>query len=78
MPPKYFRFKDPALTVEAVSENELRVEAKAFARNVEIRNENDDLVLEDNFFDMDPGVRILKVYRGRISGLKVRSVRDIH
>ena len=52
------------------------VEAKTFAKNVEIRNKNDDLV--DNFFDMDPGQRIIKVKRGRLDELTVRSVYDIH
>ena len=54
------------------------VEAKTFAKNVEIRNKNDDLVLEDNFFDMNPGQRIIKVKRGQPDGLTVRSVYDIH
>ncbi|MBO6239559.1 MAG: hypothetical protein J6O61_01755 [Butyrivibrio sp.] len=54
------------------------VEAKTFAKNVEIRNKNDDLVLEDIFFDMDPGQRIIKVKRGQTDELNVRSVYDIH
>ena len=78
VPAKYFHFKDPDLKITVVSEKELMVNAKTFAKNVEIRNKNDDLVLEDNFFDMDPGQRIIKVKRGQLDGLTVRSVYDIH
>ncbi|MBP5197760.1 MAG: glycoside hydrolase family 2 protein [Lachnospiraceae bacterium] len=76
--PKYFKFKDPGLAVSAVSQNEIMVTSMGFAKNVEIRNENDDLILEDNFFDMDPGVRTLKVTKGSLTGLRIRSVFDIH
>ena len=75
---KYFHFEDPELKITTVSEKELMVEAKAFAKNVEIRNRDDDLVLEDNFFDMNPGQRIIEVKRGQPDGLTVRSVYDIH
>lgn len=78
VPAKYFHFEDSELKITAVSEKELMVKAKTFAKNVEIRNKNDDLVLEDNFFDMDPGQRIIKVKRGQLDGLRVRSVYDIH
>ena len=54
------------------------VTSMGFAKNVEIRNENDDLILEDNFFDMDPRVRTLKVTKGSLTGLRIRSVFDIH
>ncbi|MCR5255353.1 MAG: glycoside hydrolase family 2 protein [Acetatifactor sp.] len=76
--PKYFKFIDPGLSVTAVSKNEIRVISEGFAKNVEIRNENDDLILEDNFFDMDPGVKSIKVIKGSVKGLRVRSVFDIH
>ncbi|MBQ6416296.1 MAG: glycoside hydrolase family 2 protein [Butyrivibrio sp.] len=78
VPAKYFHFEDPELKITVVSEKELMVEAKAFAKNVEIRNRDDDLVLEDNFFDMNPGQRIIEVKRGQPDGLTVRSVYDIH
>ena len=77
VPAKYFGFEDPCLAVEAVSDKELKVTAGSFAKNVEIRNENDDLVLSDNFFDMNPGERVVEVVRGDVTGLRVRSVYDI-
>lgn len=78
VPAKYFCFEDPALKVTAVSDNQITVEAGSFAKNIEIRNENDDLILSDNFFDMNPGSRQIEVIRGNLKGLKVRSVYDIH
>ena len=78
VPAKYFYFEDPALKVTAVSDNQITVEAGSFAKNIEIRNENDDLILSDNFFDMNPGSRQIEVIRGNLKGLKVRSVYDIH
>ena len=77
VPPKYFGFEDPHLSVTAVSDNKLKVSADSFAKNIEIINEDDDLVLSDNFFDMNPGERILEVVRGSVNGLKIRSVYDI-
>ncbi|MCR5357087.1 MAG: glycoside hydrolase family 2 protein, partial [Lachnospiraceae bacterium] len=50
-PPKHFKFADPKLTVR-LEGDEIVVTAAAFAKSVEIRNENDDLILSDNFFDM--------------------------
>jgi beta-mannosidase len=78
VPAKYFGFEDPQLTILSVSEKEIRIEAKAFAKNVEIRNEDDDLVLDDNFFDMDPGEKVIRIRKGNAVGLKLRSVYDIH
>ena len=78
VPAKYFLFEDPCLKLTAVSDNAILIEAGSFAKNVEIRNENDDLILSDNFFDMDPGTRQIEVIRGDLKGLKVRSVYDIH
>ena len=78
VPAKYFLLEDPCLKLTAVSDNAILIEAGSFAKNVEIRNENDDLILSDNFFDMDPGTRQIEVIRGDLKGLKVRSVYDIH
>ena len=50
---------------------------EAYAKSVEIRNENDDLILEDNYFDMNAGEYRVKILDGKPDGLKVRSVYDI-
>ena len=50
--PKYFHYLNPGLAVR-VDGDEIVVKAEAYAKSVEIRNENDDLILEDNYFDMN-------------------------
>ena len=75
-PPKHFRFKDPGLRVEAEGD-EIVVSAGCYAGSVEIRNDNDDLVLTDNFFDMNGGTKRVRILRGKAEGLSVRSIYDI-
>ena len=74
--PKYFHYLDPNLTVR-VEGDEIVVTADAYAKSVEIRNETEDLVLEDNYFDMNAGERRVKIFDGKPEGLQVRSVYDI-
>ncbi len=75
-PPKHFKFIDPKLSVR-LEGDEIIVSASAYARSVEIRNENDDLILSDNFFDLNGGERRVKIIKGEPVGLSVRSVYDI-
>jgi beta-mannosidase len=75
-PPKHFNFIDPALKVW-LEGDEIVVSSQAYAKSVEIRNENDDLILSDNFFDLNGGSRRIKIVKGEAKGLKVRSVFDI-
>ncbi len=74
--PKQFRFADPELTVETDGE-ELVITSRAYARGVEIINEADDMLLDDNYFDMNAGTRRVKILKGKAEGLKIRSVYDI-
>lgn len=74
--PKHFRFADPALEVR-VEGDELVLTADAYAKSVEIINGADDMLLEDNYFDMNAGERRVKILKGKPEGLKVRSVFDI-
>ena len=86
VPPKHYHFADPKLEI-VVDEaaGTITVTAAAYAKGVEICGDG-DLVPEDNFFDMEPGSRTLKVLRwsseegpsadfGR--QIRVRSVFDI-
>ena len=50
--------------------------ADAYARSVEILCGADTL-LSDNYFDMNAGERRVKVLRGEVKNLSVRSVYDI-
>ena len=74
--PKQFRFQNPHLEMRAEGD-ELVIKADAYARSVEIINEADDMLLSDNYFDMNPGERRVKVLKGKAEGLKARSVYDI-
>ena len=74
--PKHFRFRNPELEVRAEGD-ELVITAGAYARSVEIINENDDMLLEDNYFDMNAGERRIRIRKGTPTGLKIRSVYDI-
>lgn len=73
--PKHFRFTDPGLTAR-IEGDEIVVTAKAYARSVELQC-GADVVLEDNFFDMAGGQRRVKVLRGEVKDVSVRSVYDI-
>jgi beta-mannosidase len=53
------------------------IQADSYARCVEILNENEDLLLSDNYFDMNAGNRRLKILRGNPDNISLRSVYDI-
>ena len=74
-PPKHFRFADPELTARAEGD-EIVVTAAAYARSVEIQC-GADVLLEDNFFDMNAGERRVRVLRGEARDVRARSVFDI-
>ena len=73
--PKHFHFTDPELTAQ-IEGDEIVVSARAYARSVEIQC-GADVVLEDNFFDMNAGSRRVKILRGLPEEVTVRSVFDI-
>ena len=75
-PPKFFRFLDPGLSVRNEGD-EIIVTAEHFAKSIEIRNDNDDLILSDNFFDMSGGEKRVRIIKGKPEGLRARSVYDI-
>lgn len=58
--PKYFRYLDPKLSYR-IEGDEIVITAEAYAKGVEILNENEDLILSDNYFDMNAGERRVKV-----------------
>lgn len=83
--PKYFRYQDPKLSYR-VEGDEIVVKAEAYAKGVEILNENEDLILSDNYFDMNAGEKRVKILgrAGKVEDglpsvreLRLRSVYDI-
>ena len=74
--PKHFQFEDPRLTVKRVRD-ELIVKAAAYARSVEIVCDDGDVLLDDNFFDINDGSRRVKILRGDGQKFRIRSVYSI-
>lgn len=74
--PKHFDFVDPKLSAE-VNGDEIIVTSSAYAKSVAITNKFDDLILSDNYFDMNKGQARVKILSGEPVGLKLKSVFDI-
>ena len=74
--PKYFHYVDPQLSCR-VEGDEIVVSANSYAKSVEIQNESEDLLLSDNYFDMNAGETRVKVLSGSTENLRLRSVYDI-
>lgn len=74
--PKYFRYENPGLSYR-VERDEIVVSAKAYAKSVEILNENEDLILSDNYFDLNGDEKRVKIISGKAENLRLRSVYDI-
>lgn len=74
--PKHFRFSDPGLRVSRDGD-ELIVSASAYARSVEILCDDGDVLLDDNYFDLNAGSRRIRILRGQGTRFSARSVYDI-
>jgi beta-mannosidase len=74
--PKFFHYLDPKLSF-TLDGDTIVVKAEAYAKSVEILNKNQDLVLSDNYFDMNAGEKRLRIISGKPDGLKLRSVYNI-
>lgn len=75
--PKYFHYEDPQLQATTDGKT-ITVSADAYAKSVEILNENEDLILTDNYFDMNAGGKTVEIISGSPKQLKLRSVYDIN
>ena len=79
-PPKHYQYADPAPVVETEEDGKrIRVSVSAYAGALEIYSLSGDLVLEDNFFSMEPGTRTVRVLEGKADPalLRVRSIYGI-
>jgi beta-mannosidase len=74
--PKYFHYLDPKLAYKLEGDT-ITITAKAFAKSVEILNRNQDIILSDNYFDMNAGEKKVRIVSGKPNGIKLRSVYDI-
>lgn len=73
--PKHFQYQNPELSY-ALTKDKITVCARAYAKGVALFNENEDLVLSDNYFDMDKGEKTVTVLRGDVNKLRIRSLYD--
>lgn len=74
--PKYFRYQNPELSY-TLEGDWITVHANAYAKSIEIQNENEDLVLSDNYFDLNGGSKRVHIERGTPDGIRLQSVYDI-
>jgi beta-mannosidase len=74
--PKFFHWENPKLRY-TINGDTITVKAAAYAKSVEIRNRSQDIVLSDNYFDMNAGEKKVKILSGKPGKLKLRSVWDI-
>lgn len=74
--PKYFKYEDPKLSCR-MEGNEIIVSSRAYAKSVEIQNENEDLILSDNYFDLNADEKRVTVLSGNADRIHLRSVYDI-
>jgi len=74
--PKFFHWENPNLSYK-INGDTITVKAASYAKSVEIQNRNQDIVLSDNYFDMNAGEKKIKILSGNPGKLKLRSVWDI-
>jgi beta-mannosidase len=74
--PKFFHWVDPKLSYK-ISGDTITVKASSYAKSVEIQNTNQNMVLSDNYFDMNAGEKKIKILSGKPGKLRLRSVWDI-
>lgn len=74
--PKHFEFIDPKLSYKTQG-NEITIYSKSYAKSVEITNKDDDMLLSDNYFDMNGGQKTVSILKGKPEGIRLRSVYDI-
>lgn len=74
--PKYFAYEDPKLRYE-IDGKYIKIYADAYAKSVEIANEEENLIVSDNYFDMNGGEKIVEILEGEPHNIRLRSVFDI-
>lgn len=73
---KHYAFENPNLCVIRKGDNVV-IKSDAYAKYVNVYSNDEDFLLEDNFFDMEKGEKTIKILKGDPLKLSVRSVYDI-
>ncbi len=71
--PKHYRFKKPSLDVKREGD-ELIIATDCYTKNIGITSSAGKLLLSDNYFDMNPGIRRVKLLEGKDLELKIMCV----
>ena len=74
--PKNHVFENPNITYY-IEGDEIVVSSKAFAKGVMLEGVDGDLVLSDNFFDMEKGEKRVKILKGSATTLTIKSLYDL-
>ena len=74
--PKYYKFKNPNLRY-TLQDNELIIHSDTYAKSIQIEGEDGDLLLEDNYFDIEKGEKHVRILSGKANKILLRSVFDI-
>ena len=74
--PKEYAFVAPMLQA-SIQGDEIVLISQAFASQVEIEGVDGDLLLEDNYFDMERGEKRVRILSGKATAVRVRSVYDL-
>ena len=72
--PKNYSFIDPCLEYR-IEGNEIVIISRAFAKAVKIYSTEGDLMLDDNYFDMEAGERRIRILSGEPQNIKICSFR---
>jgi beta-mannosidase len=74
--PKHYHFSNPHLRAE-IQGDEVVITSDAYAKAVQIEGVDGDMILEDNFFDMEKGEKRVRILSGKAKSVSLKSVYDI-
>lgn len=74
--PKYYEYTKPNLSYVCKGD-EIVIQSDCFAKNIEIEAIDGDVVLSDNYFDMEKGMKSVKIQSGSGSKFELRCLNDL-
>ena len=74
--PKEYSFAAPKLQA-CIDGEEIVVKSNAYAAQVELEGVDGDLLLSDNYFDMERGEKRVRILSGNATMVRVRSLYDL-
>ncbi len=74
--PKHYHFKNPKLSCRKDGDR-LIIHAESYAKSVYISSPDADMILSDNYFDMEKGEKEIRILEGDAQVIELTSVYDI-